>query len=182
MKQRNNRFIAGTLAVLFYGIHAGVLIHGKEPYHLIWSCHLGCILVGAGLLIPQPWLFSTGFFWLTMGVPLWILNVLTSDDFMLTSTFSHIGGIAIAICGLKLLKMPRYSWAAATAGLVILGAISRSVTPEHANVNLSFSVWKGWEETFPSYFWYVAMLLSTAAIAFFVLEWMIRKFQPRLLG
>jgi len=65
-------------------------------------------------------------------------------------------------------------------GLIILGVISRLVTPEKANVNLSFSVWSGWEDIFPSHFLYVVMLLSIAAIYFTLLEGILRKWtKPR---
>jgi hypothetical protein len=175
MNHNSRRYGAGILAVLFYAIHAGVLLFGKEPYHLIWACHLGCIFVGAGLLIPQAWLFSVGFFWLSMGVPLWIVNVLTARDFMLTSTLSHIGGICIALYGFKFIRMPKFSWMAAIAGLLVLGVISRLVTPQYANVNLSFAVWSGWEDQFPSYFRYVVMILSGTTIFFLFLEFSIRR-------
>jgi len=179
MKENKYRITAGILAVVFFLIHAAVLVQAGESYHIIWSCHLACLLVGIGLLIRLPWLYAVGFFWLTVGVPLWLLNVITSLDFMLTSTCSHIGGIIIAIYGLRFEKMPRFSWAAATAGLVILGCISRLVTPQHANVNLSFAVWQGWEDKFPSYFWYVVMLVAIAAFTFWVLELIVRRFQAK---
>ena len=108
---------AGTLAIAFFLIHAAALVRAGEPYHIIWSCHLGCLIVGIGLLVRLPWLYAIGFFWLTMGVPIWLLNVLTSHEFMLTSTLSHIGGILIAVYGLRFLKIPQFAWAAAAAGL-----------------------------------------------------------------
>ena len=115
-----------------------------------------------------------------MGVPLWLLNVLTSHEFMLTSTLSHIGGITIAVYGLKFLKLPRFAWAAATTGLMVLGIFTRRVTPPDANVNLAFAVWSGWEDKFPSYFWYVVMLLAIAAVTFWMLELMVRRFQAKI--
>ena len=175
MSDKKYRITAGALAVAFSLIHAAALAHAGEHYHIIWSCHLGCLIVGIGLLVRLPWLYAIGFFWLTMGVPLWLLNVLTSHEFMLTSTLSHIGGIIIAVYGLRFLKIPRFTWAAATAGLVVLGIFTRQVTPQDANVNLAFAVWSGWEDQFPSYFWYVVMLLSIAAVCFGLLEFIIRK-------
>jgi hypothetical protein len=177
MQKTPYRITAACLAIVFYSIHAGALIYSKQAHHIVWSCHLGCLLVGVGLLALHPWLSSVGFLWLALGVPLWILNVFTRNEFMLTSTFSHLGGLAIAIYGFKYLKMPRLAWAAATAGLVLLGWFSRLVTPEHANVNLSFSVWKGWEETFPSYFWYAILLLAAAVASFLILEFFVRRWQ-----
>ena len=177
MKKPYYRITAACLAIAFYLIHAGVLIYSQQAHHIIWSCHLGCLLVGVGLLTAQSWLSSIGFLWLALGVPLWILNVLTSHEFMLTSTFSHLGGLAIAIYGFKFLKMPRFTWAAATAGLVLLGLFSRLVTPDYANVNLAFAVWKGWEETFPSYFWYAVLLITVAIFSFLILELVVRRWQ-----
>jgi len=175
MNDKKNRIAAGALAIAFFLIHAAALVRAGEHYHSIWSCHLGCLIVGIGLLVRLPWLYATGFFWLTMGVPLWLLNVLISHEFMLTSTLSHLGGIIIAVYGLRFLKIPRFAWVAATAGLVVLGILTRWVTPPDANVNLAFAVWSGWEDQFPSYFWYVVMLLSIAAVSFGLLEFIITK-------
>ena len=180
MSDQKFRITAGILPIVFFLIHGSALVYAGEPYHLIWSCHLGCLIVGIGLLVRLPWVYAVGFFWLTMGVPLWLLNVLTSHDFMQTSTLSHIGGIIIAIYGLRFELMPRFSWAAAAAGLVVLGCVSRLVTPQQANVNLSFAVWQGWEDKFPSYFWYVVMLLAIAAATFWILELMVRRFQAKI--
>lgn len=181
LKENKFRITAGILALVFFLIHAAVLIDAGEPYHIIWSCHLACLMVGIALLLRLPWLLAVGFFWLTMGVPLWLLNIITSRDFMLTSTLSHIGGLIVAVYGLRFEIMPRLSWAAATAGFVVLGAFSRLVTPRHANVNLSFGVWQGWEDKFPSYFWYVVMLLTIAAFSFWMLEIIVRRIQAKII-
>ena len=174
MRDKKFRIGAGTLAVLFFLIHAGALVYAGEPYHIIWSCHLGCLIVGMGLLVRLPWLYAIGFFWLTMGVPLWLLNVLTGHEFMLTSILSHGGGVIVAVYGLRFMEIPRFAWAAATAGLAVLGLLTRWVTPPDANVNLAFAVWSGWEDRFPSHFWYVVMLLSIAAVSFWFIELIIR--------
>ena len=180
MFDKKKRTTAGALSIAFFLIHAAALAHAGEHYHIIWSCHLGCLIVGIGLLVRQPWLYAIGFFWLTMGVPLWLLNVLTSHEFMLTSTLSHIGGIIIAVYGLRFIKIPQFAWAAAIAGLVVLGVLTRLATPPDSNVNLAFAVWSGWEDQFPSYFWYVVMLLAIATATFWLLELMVRRFQAKI--
>ncbi len=180
MKENRFRITAGLLAIVFFLIHAAALVQAGEPYHVLWSCHLACLMVGIALLVRLPRLLAVGFFWLALGVPLWLLNIITSRDYMLTSTLSHIGGLIIAVYGLRFEPMPRFSWTAAIAGLVLLGAFSRLITPRHANVNLSFGVWQGWEDKFPSYFWYVVMLLSIAAFSFWMLEILVRRFQAKV--
>jgi hypothetical protein len=180
MKENRFRMTAGILVLVFFLIHAGVLVQAGEPYHILWSCHLACLMVGIALLVRLPWLHAVGFLWLALGVPLWLLNIITSRDYMLTSTLSHIGGLIIAVYGLRFEPMPRFSWAAAAGGLVVLGGFSRLVTPRHANVNLSFAVWQGWEDKFSSYFWYVVMLLTIAAVSFWMLEIIVRRFQAKV--
>ena len=175
MPRDRYRRTAGVLAVAFFLVHAAALIRAGEYYHMIWSCHLGCLMVGIGLLVGSRWLHAIGFLWLFMGVPLWLLNILTTHAFMLTSTLSHIGGILLAVYGFKFVSLPRFAWAGAIAGLVILGLVTRLLTPPAANVNLAFAVWTGWEDAFPSYFWYVVMLLSVAAAIFLLLELMLRR-------
>ena len=179
-KENKFRLTAGVLALFFFLIHAAVLVHAGEPYHILWSCHLACLMVGIALLLRLPWLLAVSFLWLAMGVPLWLLNLITSCDLMLTSTLSHIGGLIIAVYGLRFETIPRFSWAAATAGFIVLGGFSRLVTPRYANVNLSFAVWQGWEDKFPSHFWYVVMLLTIAAFTFWILELIVRRFQAKI--
>jgi hypothetical protein len=179
MGDKKIRITAGALAIAFFLIHAAALVHAGEHDHIIWSCHLGCLMVGIGLLNRLPWLYAIGFFWLTMGVPLWLLNVLTRHEYMLTSTLSHMGGIIIAVYGLRFIQIPRFAWAAATAGLVVLGILTRLVTAPVANVNLAFAVWAGWEDQFPSYCWYVIMLLAIAAFTFWMLEFIVRRYQAK---
>ena len=81
MSDKKFRIYAAALAVAFFLIHAGVLVLADQHYHIFWSCHLGCLMVGIGLLVGFSWLFAIGFFWLVLGVPLWLLNVLTSHEF-----------------------------------------------------------------------------------------------------
>jgi hypothetical protein len=125
MSDKKNRIFAGALAIAFFLIHAAALVYAGEQYHIIWSCHLGCLIVGIGLLVRLPWLYAIGFFWLTMGVPLWLLNVFTSHEFMLTSTLSHIGGIIIAVYGLRFLIIPAWHCALEPNPVIFFATISK---------------------------------------------------------
>ena len=161
----------GWLEIVFYLVHAGYHLLHHEPYHLLWTCHLGCFLVGIGLVTGRAYPFAVGFLWLMLGIPLWVLNLLTGADLIATSTLTHVGGMIVAVVGFASLPMPRYAWAAATAGLIALVQLSRWATPAHANVNIAFKVWEGWETTFPSYFRYSLMLLAMAVGVFVCGNW-----------
>lgn len=170
---------AGLAGIAFFFIHAGALIFTDSYHHLLWSCHLGCLLVGSGLLVSSKWIYAVGSAWMVLGVPLWLLNVLAGGEVMSTSFLSHLGGLLLAFYGLRHIEIPRFLWAAATLALFCLALVTRLLTPAKENINLAFSVWSGWENIFPSYFWYGCMMLALAALAFFLFEKLARNYQQK---
>jgi hypothetical protein len=169
-RERRVQIAFGGGAIAFYAVHAAVLAWSDGPQHLLWACHLGCLLVGIGLASGRAIVFAVGFFWLLIGTPLWIVNMATTGDVTATSFLTHGGGTVIAVAFLRRVTVPRGAWLLALAGLVALGAASRALTPAADNVNLSHAVWAGWERTFPSYPTYVLMLVAIAGAAFFAAE------------
>ena len=64
-------------------------------------------------------------------------------------------------------------------GLVLsLLLLSRLVTPPAANVNLAHQVWAGWEDLFPSYAVYFAVLLAGSAVLYAAIEALLRRLAP----
>lgn len=170
---------AGLTGIIFFLVHAGALILAGEHHHLLWCCHLGCLLVGTGLFLPNRWIYGVGSAWLVLGVPLWLLNVLVSREFMPTSLLSHLGGLLLALYGLRHIEIPRFLWMAATLAMLVLAVATRYLTPQSENINLAFSVWTGWEEIFPSYFRYGCMMLALAALIFFLFEKLALNYQQK---
>jgi len=71
--------------------------------------------------------------------------------------------------------IPKYTWLKAIILLPVIQLITRYISPESENINLAFHVEKGWENIFPSYFWYEVMLLSNALVCFLISEMVLRK-------
>ncbi len=169
-KGNRTRVVAGALAILFFTVHAVSLIVHGEPYHLLWACHSGCLLLGLGFLSSRPWLASVGLLWLLLGLPLWAIGLFTDSSYVLTSVLTHLGGPLVGIIGIRTLTVPRYSWLAASVSLLLLWVVTRVVTPPAANVNLAFKVWAGWETVFRSHAVYLLFLFVSATGFFFVIE------------
>ncbi|MCP4133722.1 MAG: hypothetical protein GY754_22325 [bacterium] len=166
------RIIGGISAIVFYGIHAGYLIMNSQAYHVLWICHLGCLLVGIGVLTQNRYVNAIGFMWLVFGVPIWGINIAATGKFMTTSTLTHCGGIIIGLGGIGGSGMLRRSWILAVLGMIGMGVLCRIITPAEANVNLAFAVWQGWEKYFPSHFWFVLMLILDSLILFYIIEYL----------
>lgn len=167
--------IIGIIAVLFYGIHGGVLLYRHEPEHLLWSCHIATLLIGGSLILRVPLWNGIGFLWLVMGDFFWMLYLLGGGEFMPTSILTHIGGLIIGSYGILRLGVRRYSWIGALIALPVLQQISRQLTPERANINLAFKIHPGWEEVFPGYVVYMITLLVFSGIVFFLIERLLRR-------
>lgn len=160
----------GILAFVFYAIHAAVHLHRGQPYDLLWGCHIAALLVGLGLVLRNSSLNAIGFLWSCLGVPLWLLDLATGGEFMLTSPLTHLGAFAFGLIGVRKLSMPRYATMKALASFAMLWVVCRVVTPPAANINLAFRVHDGWEPYFSSYAIYFALLLAVAAGIFSIAE------------
>ncbi len=174
-----SRCVAGLTAILFYLLMSGYHILDQNPHHVLWVCHVGCLIIGVGILTHQPRLNAAGFLWLVYGVPMWLVNLFTGAEWTLLSTLTHIGGLICGVWGLKQMGMPRFSWLGAVLGLFGLVGLSRIATPREANVNLAFDVWKGWESYFPSHFWYLVILFLGCMVVFIIVEGVVRKYLSR---
>ena len=167
--------LLGLAAIACYVLHAIELLFRGQPYDLLWGCHVAVLLVAAGLLSNNASLNAIGLLWSCFGLPLWLIYVFTDNDFMLTSTLTHVGAFIIGIYGVRRMGIPRgVAWKAVGAYLA-LWALTRVVTPESANVNLAFSVWPGWENRFPTYPIYFVTLLASGTLTFAISEMLFRK-------
>ena len=68
------------------------------------------------------------------------------------------------------MSWPRGVWWKAWLAIPLLQLICRLTTPAELNVNIAHKVWEGWEQTFPSYPLYLALLLGATAAIFVVVE------------
>lgn len=181
MEKINNKIknLYGVLAILFYIIHGTYWIYKGVPSNLLWVCHIGSVLVGIGWLLNSARTNAIGVLWLCLGNIMWAIYLYTTRDFEPTSVLTHIGGIIIGIIGVYRMGIPKYSFAIAVVTLGIMQLITHFTTLDAENVNLAFRVQDGWENMFPSYFWYEIMLLFSSLICFFMAEtllrWLFRK-------
>ncbi len=165
----------GYAALGCYAIHATFhVLHGR-PEDLLWMCHIGAAIVGAGLLVSSPGVNGVGTLFLCMGTPLWIMDLFRGMVFYPTSCFTHLGALAIGLYGVRCLGMPRGVWWKAVAVLAALIAVSRLVTPAHANVNVAFAIHSGFDRFFPGHLVYLVTMMALAAVYFFVFEYGLRR-------
>lgn len=179
------RWLLGGFACAWYGVHAGFHALAGRPEDALWSCLLGLLLVGGGLLLRSPRLNALGMLWLIWGLPLWLISLLAGEALFSISLVTHLGGPLLGLVGVRLLGMPagRAVWWQALLLISALQQLTRWLTPPAANVNLAFAVYPGWEAMFPGYLSYAVALHAGGAATFALVELALRRWAaPRGAG
>lgn len=170
MSERRLRLALGLLAILFYGAHAVYHLTHGFPENLLWACHLGSLAVGVGLTFRLPTLNAVGVLWLAVGTPLWIAGRLGGGDLVITSSLTHLGGLAIGVYGMRRFGVPRHVALQASAGIVVLHLLSRWTSPQDRNVNLARGIWTGFDRVFSSHWSFLIAVFLALVVAFAGLE------------
>jgi hypothetical protein len=165
----------GALAIAFYLVHAGSHVANGNLADAFWACHLASVLVGVGLLTGRPHPAAMGFLWLVVGDVLWGLDLATGGELIPTSLLTHVGGLVLGGFAVVRMGMPRRAALSAIGAFLVLQLLSRWLSAPATNLNLAHAVWPGWEDAFPSYVGYQAMLLTIGFMSFFVVEWGCRR-------
>jgi hypothetical protein len=165
----------GLLALGFYAVHAGYNLRYGHPENLLWACHVAALAIGVGLLGGWATPAAIGVIWLAVGVPLWLIDVLTGGEFTPTSILTHVGGLVVGFVGLRHLGMPAGAWWKALLAMLALQQLCRWVTPAEANVNVAFSVYPWMQPYFASYARYFLAMTALFAGLFFAADYALRK-------
>jgi hypothetical protein len=165
----------GLAALACYAIHASFHVVNGRPEEALWMCHLGAALVGIGLLVSSATINGIGTLFLCVGTPLWLMYLAGGGEFYPTSSFPHLGGLAIGLYGVRRLGMPSATWCEAVVALISLILICRLITPPEANVNVAFATYPGWEKFFPSHAIYIVAMMIMAAAYFLIFQYALRR-------
>lgn len=161
----NHSKIIGFSGILFYLFLSQERIRQGSIFDPLWACHLGCLFSGLGVFFSIPLLYSVGFLWLIMGNIYWILYLAGGGEFLFSSFLTHIGGILTAFYGVRKSGIFRNSWIISLGLIAVLQFISHFVSPPADNLNLSWSVPRGYEKIFSNYVYYeISLLLQFGAV------------------
>ena len=170
----------GVAVLAGYAVHAGYHLWRGEPEDLLWMCHLGAAAVGVGLCFRWPRWNAIGLLFLTVGVPLWTIDLLGGGQFAPTSLLTHGLGLRGRCVGSATLGHAHGRWWQAWLALLGIFAFCRLATPPRANVNLAFSMHPGSERLFLSPAYYLPTLLLVAGAGFYIFASAYRRWtQPR---
>jgi hypothetical protein len=169
----------GALALACSAAHtANHLAHGDHWSNALWACNVATVLVGVGLLVRAATANAIGLLWVSVGLPLWLIDLAFGSSFLATSTLIHLPPLVVGAWGARRLGVPRGAAWKAFAALAGLQILCRVATPPVENVNMVFAMEPTWQRFFPSYGWNYAAGCVLHAAAFLALEPLYRKLRP----
>lgn len=175
--------LLGVLPLLFFlaRVVEYVVVAGT-PEQILWSCHISNLLLAIGLFWVKPWLIRVAVFWLILGVPPWVIDMMVSRLVTPISIFSHLGGGVMAIVAIKQVRARGGSWLPSLIYFLVLQQLTRLVTVPgpYTNVNVAHFAYGPWQGLFDNYWKYWVVNTALAAITLWAIDWALTKIFPPL--
>lgn len=180
--------LLGFLPLLFFLAQGTHYWRIDQLGHMLWMCNIGNLLLAVGLFIDEPVLIRVAAIWTIPGLFIWLRYVVTTWvnyaaldwSAVLASTLAHVGGLTVALIAIARVRINRSAWGFAVIWFFALQLVARMVTPPEFNVNLSRSIYPGWENTFSAYwkFWLVLSLVVVGG-CWIITQGLVRLWPPR---
>lgn len=174
-RARTATLALGLAAIGAWALHASYYVETGKPENLLWACLVALPLAGIGLLARAGWLVGPSALVLTIGIPLWVIDMASGSPPVRGSFATHVAGPLIALAGARAVGLPRGSGVAATLGLLGLLAAARLVGTPSENVNLAFAVHPSTSPYIGSHPLYIAFLTVTLGGSYVALEAVLRR-------
>ncbi|MGE0132715.1 MAG: hypothetical protein AB7U82_31950 [Blastocatellales bacterium] len=166
---------------LFFFISRAVeyAVVANTPEQILWSCHISNLMLAVGLFLANPFLIRVAVFWLILGVPPWIVDMVWSKLITPVSIFSHLGGVIVAIMAIRQVGAKLWSWIPSLIYFVILQQITRLLTEPgpYTNVNVAHFAYGQWV-LFSSYWKYLAVNTLLVAMTLIDIEYFLLALFP----
>src|SRR5215510_5287109 len=118
--------LLGLLPLSFFAARfVEYVVVAKTPEQILWACHISNLLLAVGMFLANPFLIRISVFWLILGAPPWIIDMVWSRLITPISVFSHLGGVIMAIVAIQKVGAKRGSWIYSLIYFVILQQITR---------------------------------------------------------
>src|SRR5262245_31812803 len=179
---RTERFrLLGIAPLLFFMARATeYLVVAKTPEQILWSCHISNLMLAAGMFFAQPFLIRISVFWLILGLPPWILDMVVTKLITPVSIFSHLGGFVMAIIAIRQVGAKQGSWFPSLLYFLILQQITRLVTKPgpYSNVNVAHFAYGPWKDLFASYWKYWVVNTALTLVILVVIDFILVRLFP----
>ena len=170
--------LLGFLPLAFFIAHLSFYWRNGGMENMFWMCNVANLALAAGLFLGLQRLIRIAVLWLIPGLPLWLYYVTVNGGWLVTSFFTHIGGLIVGLFVLYKIGAGRWMWLHGFVLFLIVQQASRSLTRPESNVNIAHVVDPAWAGVFSSYGLYWMATTLTVAAVLWVLGLILLKIFP----
>lgn len=163
----------GLLPLAFFAARvAEYAVIAKTPEQILWCCHISNLLLAIGIFASSAFLIRISVFWLILGLPPWILDMVVTKLITPVSIFSHLGGFVMAMIAIRQVGAKPGSWIVSLIYFLILQQVTRLLTAPgpYTNVNVAHFAYGPWQGLFASYWKYWVVNTALAALLLYLIE------------
>ncbi len=155
---RNHPKAWGGLQFLILFQHVLYTVFYLDSQYLFFICYPANLLVAIGIFRKKPVFIGIGTQWSILAMPFVFLDYYISGEYEISGILFHLSGPLIGLLALQRYRLPKMTFLY-TIGLgVIFQVLARLFTSKELNINIAFSVWRGWETIFTDYRMYLVLV------------------------
>jgi len=170
--------LLSVLPLVFFIAHLRYHYNQGAASNIFWMCNISTLTLSLGLFLNKRFVIRVSALWLTLGFPLWIIDLLQFWETPITTFLVHIGGGCIALYSLKYIGFSRNTWLYSFIWYLTVQQFCRMYTPVFLNVNLAHSPRSFLGITINNYFLYWIITSSLAILLLFIFSHLLNKIFP----
>jgi hypothetical protein len=171
----------GALPLIFFAARAVEYVWiARTPEQILWCCHISNLLLGLGILFHHRRSVRIAALWILVGLPPWALDMVVTGLITPVSLLSHLGGAAIALVALRRVGVTGRDWLPALLYFLVLQQLTRQLTVPGplTNVNVAHFAYGPWKDLITTYWLYIIVNSTLAALLLLILERLLRTIFP----
>jgi hypothetical protein len=156
--------------LLIVAVLATTIIY-YDMTNILWLCNISSLLAGVALLSGKPQSALVGATFMLLGGISWLLNLVINHAF--DERVSYVTHFSFAFAAIYLffqIRVARYLWVGCFCWYILSQVLSRLFTPPAENVNLAFSIWRGWNIIFSNFFSFWCFISFSCLVFLFVMN------------
>jgi hypothetical protein len=163
--------LIGLLPLLIFFYRLAQYIDEGTPDWIMANCNVTLVMLSFGMLLSRQLPTRVATIWLTIGVPMWLIDAWVTQVLWIASILSHLGGWLIGLFALRQVRVTGRSWLPAAGWFFCWQVVTRFTTQPALNVNISHAPYEFTTAWFGSYwqFWPVC------ALVVILLVWLVER-------
>ena len=169
--------LVGLLPLLIFLYRLFQYIDEGTPDWIMANCNVTLLMLAAGMLAFRRLPIRVATIWLTIGVPMWLIDAWVTQVLWVASILSHLGGWLLGLFALRSVRVTGKSWLPAAIWFFALQLVTRLTTEPKLNVNIAHKPYEFTGAWFQGYwqFWPVCALV-VILLTWLVERWLARTF------